>query len=267
MSQKAQPWEYYEVGEIITEGEGYQVFHAIETSLSAPCIYHKIFFDKVTGEQKDAAVAELKRFAMMNHPRAPRLADAWFQEESLDAVEYRSDTRPLGLQEDNPLHGEAGLSAAEFCDNSLELLAALHACGIVHRDIQADTFGLGRQNRLYLTHTGIDHTLAGCFNVKEIDSSMLLSSKLFARDVGRWAFMVLSMMRRQPLCNEDINEKWDDFAFQSARDNLPPGVKRDPLNHFFMKALGGMGAWPEQFDNAADALGFWRENKLGDVIR
>ncbi len=257
----------YTVGKTAIEEQHYKVFRAVENSIDAPCFYHRIEMVGETSQQQcDAAIAVLKRFATLTHPHAPRLADAWFDTDHMVAVEYRANTQPLDLAGNNPLAGQGSIGRAEVFMTTLDLVRALHSSEIVHGHIRPETFGLKDGRRIYLEDSGLDPALVKCFHAGEMDFVFELSTNLYARDVGCWAFAILSLLRGQPLIEESLEEKWDEYAMKNARKQVESLIAKEPLREFMMQCLGGLGADAPHFENAIEAMEHWDKYRLRGAV-
>lgn len=260
--------DFYDRLDILRKDGVNKVYSAREKSVEAPCVYHEIHYGdgSISDHSREAALSVLKRVALLTHPRAPRLADAWFASDHMVAIEFRTENQPFSAQANNPLARGGVIPRHEVLHETLELLAAIHHAGIVHGRPVAETFGIGDRNKIYLNETGLDRSLANCFKTSDANSFMELSTNVYAHDVGCWAFAMLSLMVGEEFTDEDVDEKWDDFALKKARQRLEDTFSKEPLRNFFLQCLGGLCASAKDFDNGVIALEAWRKNELQEHV-
>ncbi len=268
MSELSELAELYELGDVIKEGDtSYLVFEAWEKSLKAPCIYHRFNFQSnVTQHQEQMARALLKRYAGLEHAGTPRFCDAWTGEDHLVVIEYRAEGTPFNYQGNNPLNNGSGISKEQLIETTLYQLSALHYCGLIHGNLTDSCYGLSATGKVILLETGLDAAMSRCFGSKESVEALTLSTNLFGRDTALWAFMILSFLLGNPIVEDAIDERWDDFFFSQAHLKIDKLFSEEALRVFFKEALKGLGPQQGKFDAASDALSEWKKNRLGDML-
>lgn len=254
----------YDVGEIVHAGNGYTIHRAVEKSLGTICHYHKIPYEDGVAEEKQrqSATAQLRRFGTLLHPRTPRLMDAWFTDDHLAAVECRLGSKPIDMQTNNPLQAGSRYEHGDVMQGSLELVAALHGCGVVHGYIEPRCFATGVGKKIHLIDTGLDRSLVLFLSARGIEDSLTLSTNLFGRDVGGWACAILSLLAGEPVAQGSMDEKWDDFLFNQTESTIRNCLKEEPLRDFFRRCLRGLGPGGGGFEAGIEALAWWNDHKL-----
>ena len=252
--------DQYELIELIEEGNQYKIYRAEEKSLGAPCHYHEIHPEgDVSPQQWQAAEAVFKRYSQVVHPRAPRLADAWFTHYSLVAVDYHAETTPLSFTTNNPLQKSDGPSFRQLIHETLDLIGTLHGCGVVHGKLHPETFGSGSMNRIYLRHTGMESALLRCFGAIDIANAPLLSTNLYARDLGMLFYHLLSFKLGEPLSSFSLEEEWDDYHIKKVSEKIQTTIKDPALFEFCINCIGGLAAGSRKFEKADDAMTYWKK--------
>lgn len=257
--------DFYTLGKALRQDGALTVFEAEERSASAPCYLHRIVFqDQVSAHQRQTALSFLKRYAALQFVRTPRLADAWFTDTDLTWVEYKIPVQPMNFAEANPLAGT--MSFGRFCTVTLEMLASLHFCGLVHRFLLPQSYGIGPGGRVYLDDTGAPAALLEIFSGGM--QEMGLSTDLYSRDIARWAWVVISMKLRQPATQvELLEERWDDYQLRIADGQLRKVITDPRSREFFIDCFNGFTPAGCRFDQATDVLKFWRTQALEDYVQ
>jgi serine/threonine protein kinase len=251
----------YEPAESVQAGKGFEVFRAREKSTGAACLYHRINVEKGAKETEiQSAVAVLRRYGQLRYARTPRLADGWFAEGHLVAVEYRLDARPLHEQTNNPFH-MGGRRAHDIIEATLSLVCSLHFLGIVHGNICPSSFGVGPLGKVYLVDSGLDRSLVNAFN-KSNDDMFMLSTNLLGQDVAQWAYSMLTLMIGGPVIEQQVDDKWDEIHFQRVKERISRLFPRQELLDYFMDCLSGFGVNDPKFDSATDAMKKWYDKQL-----
>ncbi len=257
----------YEIGRMVGSGDGFEIYEGIEKSINCPCVLH--VFPVAEDQMSSIAPAVtnlLRRFGQLQAPRTPRLADAWFEEERIVAVEFKEETEPLNLKRNNPLQEESEYHHGQIMEASLQTVAALHQCGLIHGSIDFSSFGMGMADKIHLRETGLDRTIVHCIEELTGKQSMVLMTNLFSKDVAMWAFTMLSLRLGSEIVDEDMEEKWDEYHFQAARTKMSRVYTEETIVDFFMEALKGLGPQQGKFDVADDALKEWVRLGLGKKI-
>lgn len=255
--------EYYETGEVLSRGDHHRVYAAVERSLEAPCRLHRIDFpESLSDHQRQTVTSLLRRYGSLAHEGVPRLADAWFAESALCAVTYAPEARPIDLQVNNPLGPNSDLPEINVLERTLGMVASLHDAGLVHGSLTLQSFGLGALRKIVLLDMGLDGRLEAALYAEEGDVP-ILSNNLFAQDLARWAFAMLSLKQGGALLPGGAeNEQWDDFNLKKATRLVHGMHKRATLRDFLVECLKGFGPFNGGFESASEARAFWQKNNL-----
>jgi hypothetical protein len=254
----------YERGPLIRETAEYQVYRATELSCGAAVVLHRFPTPGgLSDSAKHSAIATLKRYAMLRGPRLPRLVDAWIAPDHLAFVEHKQFGTAVS-ERNNPFR-LSGRQRADVYEETLHLMVGLAKCNIIHGRLEASSFLIATDGKVYLDDSGVDGAVLKCLKASGADTYGLAQS-LAGFDIAQWAYTIIGLQTGEPLIASSLGERWDAFEFEQAEKKLRMIFSKDASQEFFLRCLRGFTGTAPMYDSATDAQKAWQILQLRSLI-
>jgi eukaryotic-like serine/threonine-protein kinase len=167
----------YRIIKVMGQGGMGAVYQAYDQRLDNACVVKEMLITAEVADKLDEAARQFQReaatLARLRHPGLPVVHDYFRESDNyylvMDLVKGQS------LRDLIPAGGLAETVVLNYADQLLEVLAYIHACGVLHRDIKPDNIIVQPDGRAVLVDFGL---------VKVAGISGKTATKSFLRGLG-----------------------------------------------------------------------------------